>query len=205
MTVPELLGSFRFTPATGAWTWSRDLYLLHGFAPGDIVPSLELVLAHLHPDDRPEAEPVLRRGLATEVPFASWHRVVAADGAVRQVVMVGRGSLGEVTGYVVDLGDPVREAVNREVREALRAMAGTRPLIEQAKGALMLAYGLAADEAFAVLRRYSQRTNVKVRELAQELTAALAGGGIPADVAEALRRVAGEVAAGATGEVPLPD
>lgn len=52
----------------------------------------------------------------------------------------------------------------------LQKRAATMPEIEQAKGALMLAFGLTADEAFALLRSYSQNRNVKVRDIAAWLT-----------------------------------
>ena len=42
--------------------------------------------------------------------------------------------------------------------------------IEQAKGALMITYGLTADEAFGLLRFHSQTRNVKLRAIAAELT-----------------------------------
>jgi len=46
----------------------------------------------------------------------------------------------------------------------------TRNLIGQAQGMLMQKYGLTADNAFAVLRRYSQDRNIKLAAVAAELT-----------------------------------
>ncbi|KIA64374.1 hypothetical protein FG87_14085 [Nocardia vulneris] len=46
-------------------------------------------------------------------------------------------------------------------------------MIEQAKGALMLAYGIDAEQAFGLLRKRSQATNVKLRSLAAQLIAEL--------------------------------
>ena len=46
----------------------------------------------------------------------------------------------------------------------------SRNLIGQAQGMLMQRYGLTGPTAFAVLRRYSQERNVKMRVLAEELT-----------------------------------
>jgi GAF domain-containing protein len=47
----------------------------------------------------------------------------------------------------------------------------TRDLIGQAKGILMARSGIDADEAFRLLVRASQRTNVKVAEIARDLVA----------------------------------
>jgi GAF domain-containing protein len=60
-------------------------------------------------------------------------------------------------------------AVRQEkgLREAITA----RHLIGQAQGILMERFALDADRAFAVLRRYSQDNNVKLREVAQRIIA----------------------------------
>jgi hypothetical protein len=42
-------------------------------------------------------------------------------------------------------------------------------VIEQAKGALMLRYGLDQDAAFAVLKRWSQDSNIKLHTIADTL------------------------------------
>jgi ANTAR domain len=42
-------------------------------------------------------------------------------------------------------------------------------VIEQAKGIIMAQQGCGPDEAFDLLRRASQRTNVKVHELAAQM------------------------------------
>lgn len=51
----------------------------------------------------------------------------------------------------------------------LRAKLGSMPVIEQAKGILMAQQRCGPDEAFDLLRRASQRANVKVRVLAEEI------------------------------------
>lgn len=53
----------------------------------------------------------------------------------------------------------------------LRARLETQPVIEQAKGILIARTGCSPDEAFMVLRRASQRTNSKVRDLAARIVA----------------------------------
>ncbi len=50
--------------------------------------------------------------------------------------------------------------------EAIRS----RDVIGQAKGILMAQKNISEDEAFDVLRRASQRMNVKLRELAERIT-----------------------------------
>ena len=55
-------------------------------------------------------------------------------------------------------------------REAgLRQAIDARHLIGQAQGILMERFDLTADQSFAVLRRYSQENNVKLRSVAAEI------------------------------------
>lgn len=56
----------------------------------------------------------------------------------------------------------------RELADQLRTALQTRAVIDQAKGILMAAHGITADEAFAVLVEQSQRDNSKVRDLAEQ-------------------------------------
>jgi hypothetical protein len=48
----------------------------------------------------------------------------------------------------------------------------TMPEIEQAKGAMMIIYGITADAAFALLKWHSQHRNVKLRAIAAALVQA---------------------------------
>jgi len=56
------------------------------------------------------------------------------------------------------------------IERNLRRAIDSRGLIGQAQGMLMQRYGLTAESAFAVLRRYSQQHNTKLVVLAEQLT-----------------------------------
>lgn len=62
-------------------------------------------------------------------------------------------------------------ALVKQLADALRS----RPVIDQAKGIVMGSRGCTADEAFGVLSATSQRTNRKLREVAQELVDTVSG------------------------------
>lgn len=66
---------------------------------------------------------------------------------------------------------PDHSAIESELVDLRRKLA-TLPEIEQAKGMLMGRYGLDAEGAFSLLRRWSTTTNVKLRTLAADLVAA---------------------------------
>ena len=59
-----------------------------------------------------------------------------------------------------------REQLHESAYARLRAQLETMPVIEQAKGILVAQTGCSPDEAFAMLRQASQRSNVRVSELA---------------------------------------
>ena len=75
----------------------------------------------------------------------------------------------------VDATDLLRME-NEQLREAL----DSRAVIEQAKGALVLRYGIPPDRAFAVLRRWSQDRNIKLRTIAEAIIAVSRGEGTAA-------------------------
>ena len=56
--------------------------------------------------------------------------------------------------------------------EGLRQRLKTLPVIEQSKGLLMGHYGVDAETAFLILRRWSSHTNLKLREISGYLVAA---------------------------------
>jgi hypothetical protein len=74
-----------------------------------------------------------------------------------------------IDGYYIDLTADFRAESAEVANEAVAAATESRAVIEQAKGSLMLAYGLDADQAFAMLTWWSSHRNVKVRDLAARL------------------------------------
>jgi AmiR/NasT family two-component response regulator len=70
-----------------------------------------------------------------------------------------------------------REALHESAFARLQAKLDSLPVIEQAKGILIARSGCQPEEAFDILRRASQRSNVKVRDLAAEIVARAARNG----------------------------
>lgn len=170
------------------WSISPELYALHGLEPGRGPDGLDLFIAHIHPDDADLAEKAsaaLRRGEA----FAHRRRLVRPDGQSRDVLAVGlgeydaAGTLVGASGYLLDVGPMVQRAVAEEMTGQLGEVVEARAIIEQAKGVLVVAYGITADHAFALLGWYSQRTNTRVRAIAARLVeGATSRVGDPADL-----------------------
>ena len=65
----EPLGWFEYDVPSGAWTWSASLFQMHGFEPGEIVPTTAIFVSHKHPQDRQHTDEVLAAVLETGQPF----------------------------------------------------------------------------------------------------------------------------------------
>jgi len=77
-----------------------------------------------------------------------------------------------MTPFAADPAEPTRADLLAQLA-TLQGKFANLAAIEQAKGALMVTYGLTADAAFDLLRFHSQSRNVKLRAIAAELAALL--------------------------------
>ncbi|GAA5072161.1 PAS and ANTAR domain-containing protein [Nocardia iowensis] len=167
-------GWFRFWFADQRWEWSDELAAMYGYAPGTVEPTTDLLLSHKHPDDREHVASCIAAAAETGQPFCGRHRIIDTEGEVREVVVVGDllvdadGAVTGTAGYYVDVSERLEEQRQEVLEEILPEMIESRALIEQAKGALILAYGVNAEQAFRVLRWRSQETNTKLRDLAAQ-------------------------------------
>ncbi|MGK8522455.1 PAS and ANTAR domain-containing protein [Nocardia asteroides] len=178
---PQNVGSFRFWFADQRWEWSDEVASMHGYAPGSVAPTTELLLTHKHPEDRDAVASALARSIADAEPFSSRHRIIDTEGGVHHVIVVADRMLDEAgrvvgtSGYYIDVTDTLEEHRQETLHGALPELYAARAVIEQAKGALMLIYGVGPEQAFRVLSWRSQETNVKLRTLAARLVADLPG------------------------------
>jgi PAS domain S-box-containing protein len=177
---PQRVGRFRFFLDGQRWEWSEAVARMHGYEPGQVEPTTELLLQHKHPEDRERVAAVLDR-VVNGKPFSSRHRIIDTAGRIRCVVVAGdsvlddTGALVGTSGFYIDVTD----SLHSDITNALEAVADSRARIEQAKGVLMSAYGISADRAFDILAWRSQETNLKVRDLAARFLEAVAGKASP--------------------------
>jgi fructose-specific component phosphotransferase system IIB-like protein len=172
---PQRVGWFRFTFADERWEWSPQVEMMHGYEPGTVSPTTDLVLSHKHPDDYGQVAATLDEIRRTSGAFSTRHRIIDTHGDVHHVVVVGKQTLdadGAVIGsdgFYVDVTPSVTEAREQRVTEAVAEIAEARGGIEQAKGMLMVVYRIDADSAFELLKWRSQESNVKLRLLAGQV------------------------------------
>ena len=172
---PQRVGWFRFYFEDQRWEWSEQVQRLHGYEPGTVTPTTELVLAHKHPEDRGEVAKTIDEMLVARRAFSTRHRILDTRGVVHQVVVVGDLLTDQqdvavgTHGYYVDITPSSDRAREDLISERLAEITEHRAVIEQAKGMLMLIYGLDDDAAFDLLRWRSQSSNVKLRRLAEKI------------------------------------
>jgi hypothetical protein len=153
------------------------MFVIHGMQPGDVVPTRELLLSHVQRDARSVVTETLDRCVDEPDPRACDYCLVDMTGAEHRVVLaVASDGDGDVTGFLVDVTAArdalLAERVNAELTLALESHAA----IDQAKGILMLTYGVTEDAAFGILKQSSQRHNTRLRELAGRVVQVAAGG-----------------------------
>lgn len=178
------LPSFVWQLASEQFWWSAGMFALYGFAPGEVEPSLDVLLAHQHPDDRGRARQAFEQIQRDGRPFVCEHRLIARTGQVRTVVLSAGTSSDTpgpptvISGTILDVTDARRvepvEAIDAPTglqAELRRLLERTESLsvINRATGVLMERHKIPADEAYALLRRASQLAGRKLTEVASEL------------------------------------
>ena len=119
------------------------------------------------------AERGVRSSLSVPLPFQG-----ASIGALNNYATSPRAfgeadvALGEEVAAFVAIAVGNAEAAARATDDVanMRQAMISRSVIEQAKGILMERYKITAGQAFTLLTHASQRSNVKLREIAEELT-----------------------------------
>jgi hypothetical protein len=165
--------TFEYDVQLDRWSWSGGLRELYGLGVAE-EPTTERLLDPILPADQPAMRRRLQEHLSVPGTFTCTYRLADGGGRTREVRFVAQsvengGSVCRVEGFVVD----VTEDVRAWKAEAVLASAEHRAAIEQAKGALMLAFHVTEDEAFRMLVSFSNRRNVKLHAVAAEIAAGL--------------------------------
>jgi PAS domain S-box-containing protein len=170
--VGERVGSFRYLRAQDQWEWSDAVAHMHGYTAGQVQPTTALVMSHKHPDDAANVAMLIESMTGQGRPFSSRHRIIDTHGRIHPVVVIGErmydddGKVIGSHGLYVDLSDVDGRGT---VEDAIADFTEHRALIEQAKGILMMTYGVSDERAFDILVWRSQETNTKLRKLALQI------------------------------------
>ncbi len=103
------IGYWSLDPEAGLFTWSQQIYTIHGQDPETFEPTFEAVVACYHPEDRHRVAQVLHAALETQTYFSIEGRLLLPDQSVRWVKIVGEaekkagGQLLKLYGLVEDI------------------------------------------------------------------------------------------------------
>jgi PAS domain S-box-containing protein len=101
------IGSFGWDVASGRIYWSQETYRIFGYDPAT-EPTLELVLARIHPEDSAMVQQLVDRVSKEKADFDFEHRLLMPDRSVKYVRVAARPSKGksgsfEFMGLVSDI------------------------------------------------------------------------------------------------------
>jgi hypothetical protein len=150
---------------------------MHGYAPGTVSPTTELVLALRHPDDKATVGDLIVRVYRQGSPVTCRHRIIDTGGKEHLVLVVGDafrdddGAPAGIAGFYIDITEQFDKDVQERLSEAVQTICERRAVINQAIGMLKLRYRVNADLAFRLLTRLSQESNIKLRIIAQRAVA----------------------------------
>ena len=178
---------------------SDGLVELLGFGVGDVVPTPDLLAAHVHPQDRDAWDAAWTRA-ATGATVTLWHRIVTTGEREITVLTTLVGlTVDGVPHYIelvlVDLTDRLREEKTTQFSEEVERASRSRGLIEAAKGMLMVSLDIDDIQAFDLIRWHSSHSNLKVRDVAALLVDGLS---LPRSGQGDQRRQVAEVLSGLT-------
>ncbi|MGC5245978.1 PAS and ANTAR domain-containing protein [Gordonia sp. DT219] len=173
----DKVGSFRFFFDTQSWEWSDEVARLHGYAPGEVEPTTELLAGHKHPDDRNDFEHLVEEMATNHSVFSSRHRIIDTRGEVHHIMVIGQPIVDEsgtpigTEGFYLDMDGLDSRIVKAQIDHHVNRFRKSQGVIEQTKGMIMFTYRVSADQAFEVLKWRSQVTNVKVSILCRNIIA----------------------------------
>ena len=136
------IGSWSFNPTTLSLTWTEEAYLIYGVSPDTFKPSVESLLAMIHPEDRGAMQEWIGAALAGHAASLLEFRVVHPDGSFK--VLSGQGELipGDDTGPALLVGT-VQDITERKRAEAAlrQSEAKFKTLFETANDAILIMNG----------------------------------------------------------------
>jgi hypothetical protein len=167
----ERVGSFRYSKAPDRWEWSDAVARMHGYEPGTVLPTTELILSHEHPTiSRRFPRSSTRPATSTSSSWATGCSAKAmrwsgATGSHDNRLLRQRASTttgfydngllrqraSTTTGFYIDITETFEADMQESVTKAVAVVEERRARIHGAIGIIRLTYGISAERAFEVL------------------------------------------------------
>jgi PAS domain S-box-containing protein len=171
------VGNFRYFVHDDRWEWSDEVARMHGYRPGTVTPTTDVVLAHAHPDDNATVGDLILQVYRQGTAVTSRNRIVDARGDERLVIVVADrffntdGTPAGIAGFYIDVTDQFEKDVQKRLTDEVMTISARRAVTNQAIGMVMLRYEVDGETAFSLLTAMSQQSNVKLRVVAERIVA----------------------------------
>ena len=120
-------GSFGWRPSTGEIFWSEETFRIFQYDQTTI-PTVELVVQRVHPEDAASAKQTLERALHDGSNFDFEHRLLMPDGSVKYVRIVAH-ALGDESGGLEFVGAVMDVTAAKEAEDRIRLIINTVPAL----------------------------------------------------------------------------
>lgn len=110
------MGSWDWDVATGAVTWSDELYRIFLHDPRSFQPSYVTVVESVHPADRAVVAQTISAAIDNQSTFSLEHRILRTDGAERLLLSAGEAHCDE-DGVVTRLVGTAHDITDRKLAE----------------------------------------------------------------------------------------
>jgi len=115
------VGTWDWSPITGVLFWSDETFRLMGYEPGSTIPTYELYLSLVHPDDREMLNTAVLAALHEDKPYALDCRIVLGDDNQLVCHVTGKVEFNEEHQPVRMLGTIQDVSERYQAAETLRA------------------------------------------------------------------------------------
>lgn len=155
------IGNWEIDLSNDQFYWSDEVYRIFGFTPQSLIPSLNLFLEWVHPDERDDVANSIQETLNHSSNLQLEHRIVRPDGSHRSVLTQGvvwpstASKPKRVTGLIQDITDCRKaEDALRKCEEASRIeekrLNSVIKLSQQKSSSLKELLDMALNEAIAL-------------------------------------------------------
>jgi hypothetical protein len=153
--------------------WTDMMYVIHGFAPGEVHPTTDLWLTHVVDDDRVAVQRAITQ---PDRAAAFVYGLRDARGRERQCVLVVIPGRDGAEGYLIDMTEEWRRASAERANAAVRATSGRLAPVQQAIGVIVAQRDADADAAARLLEQRARERAVDVTAAAREVIEAAVRG-----------------------------
>ena len=111
------IGIYELKLETGELHWSDNLYRLFGYQPGEVVPSVQLVGNHIHPEDRKRVSQKANWAIKHEASLSLEFRIIRGDGSVRHCESISEAVRDQVQDKLVGFRGILQDVTKRKLAE----------------------------------------------------------------------------------------